>query len=136
MGAAKRAGPRRRANEEESVARADIAHGQHVRRVASVLGLVPERAEEYLSHHRAVWPDVLAALTTAHVTNYSIYRHGDLLFSYFEYRGTDYDADMARIAEDPATKRWWALMMPMQRSLRPGPDEPWWTDLEEVFHLD
>lgn len=136
MGAAKRVGGGAARNEEESVAPADNAHEQNVRRVASVLGLLPERSEEYLSYHQAVWPEVLAALRAANVTNYSIYRHGDLLFSYFEYRGTDYEADMARIAEDPATQRWWALMMPMQQSLRTGPDEPWWTDIDEVFHLD
>ncbi len=114
----------------------DDGNGRPVRRVASVLGLVPEHADDYLRHHRAVWPEVLATLSAANVTNYSIYRHGDLLFSYFEYRGTDYEADMARIAEDPATQRWWALMTPMQQTLRSGPDEPWWTEIPEVFHLD
>lgn len=107
-----------------------------MRRVASVIRLVEEHAEEYLGHHRAVWPDVLAALSAANVANYSIYRHGDLLFSYLEYRGDDYEKDMAAIAQDPATQRWWELMMPMQESLRSAPDEPWWTELDEVFHLD
>ncbi|HUY30535.1 MAG TPA: L-rhamnose mutarotase [Acidimicrobiales bacterium] len=110
--------------------------GAPVRRVASVIGLAEEHAEQYLLHHRAVWPEVLDALSRAHVTNYSIYRHGDLLFSYFEYRGTDFEADMARIAADEATQRWWSIMMPMQRTLRTGPEDPWWTDLEEVFHLE
>ena len=109
---------------------------QPVRRVASVVGLADEHAEEYLRHHQTVWPEVLAALTAAHVTNYSIYRHGGLLFSYLEYRGSDYESDMARIAEDPATRRWWSIVMPMQRSLRSHLDEPWWTELVEVFHLD
>lgn len=136
MGAASRAGGGAAPEEEEPVAPAKDAHEQNVRRVASVLGLVPERTDEYLRHHQAVWPEVLAALRAANVTNYSIYRHGDLLFSYFEYRGTDYEADMARIADDPATQAWWALMMPMQRSLRSSPNEPWWTDIDEVFHLD
>lgn len=107
-----------------------------LRRVAAVIGLADEHAEEYLAHHRAVWPEVLATLRGANVTNYSIYRYGGLLFSYLEYRGTDYEADMAQIAADPATQRWWSLMMPMQRTLRTDPEGPWWTDLEEVFHLD
>lgn len=107
-----------------------------VRRVASVIGLSSEHAEEYLRHHRAVWPEVLDALRRSNVTNYSIYRHGDLLFSYFEYRGDDYELDMAHIAEDEVTQRWWEVMTPMQRTLRSSPDEPWWTELEEVFHLD
>ena len=116
--------------------RAQSTDDRPVRRVASVIGLVDDRAQEYLRHHQAVWPEVLAALSAANVTDYSIYRHGDLLFSYFEYRGADYDADMARIADDPFTQQWWSIMMPMQRSLRSQPDEPWWTELPEVFHLD
>ncbi|MDA8291952.1 MAG: L-rhamnose mutarotase [Actinomycetota bacterium] len=107
-----------------------------VRRVASVIGLADEHAEKYVLEHRAVWPEVLDALRRANVTNYSIYRHGDLLFSYLEYRGSDYEADMARLAEDEPTQRWWSVMMPMQRTLRSDPDAPWWTDLEELFHLD
>lgn len=109
---------------------------QPVRRVASVVGVADEHAEEYLRLHRSVWPDVLAMLEAAHVTNYSIYRHGDLLFSYFEYRGSDYEADMARIEQDPATQRWWSEVMPLQRTLRSGDGEPWWTPLDEVFHLE
>ena len=106
------------------------------RRVAAVIGLRPEHAKEYLRHHEEVWPEVLAALTAAGVSNYSIYRHGDLLFSYLEYHGDDYEADMARIAADPATQRWWSVMMPLQRTLRTQAHEPWWTELAEVFHLD
>lgn len=83
-----------------------------------------------------MWPEALASLTAAHVTNYSIYRHGDVLFSYLECRGTDYDADMARIAEDRATQRRWSIMMPLQRTFTSHADEPWWTELVEVFHLD
>ncbi len=107
-----------------------------IRRVASVIRVPAENLEEYKRYHQAVWPDVLRALSQANVTNYSIYRHGDLLFSYLEYRGADYEGDMARIAEDEATRRWWAIMMPLQRTLRADPADPWWVELEELFHLD
>lgn len=40
--------------------------------------------------------------------NYSIYKDG-FLFSYYEYIGTDYEADMAKMANDPETQRWWAV---------------------------
>ncbi|HVC24541.1 MAG TPA: L-rhamnose mutarotase [Acidimicrobiales bacterium] len=101
-----------------------------------MIALADGRAEEYLRLHREVWPEVLAALSRANITNYSIYRHDGVLFSYLEHRGDDYEADMASLAEDPATQRWWEVMTPMQRTLRATPDDPWWTELEEVFHLD
>ena len=36
-----------------------------------------------------------------------------MLFSYYEYIGTDHAADQARIAADPATQRWWQLTDPL-----------------------
>jgi len=107
-----------------------------VRRIGSLIGLVADSAEEYARLHSAVWPEVLATLSRANVTNYTIFRHGDLLFSYMEYRGSDFEADMARVAADPATKSWWAVVMPMQRTMRSSPDQDWWVPMEELFHLD
>jgi L-rhamnose mutarotase len=107
-----------------------------MKRVASVIGLPPENRAEYERYHAAVWPGVLARLAASHVHNYSIYRHGDLLFSYFEYTGDDYEADMAAIAADPETQRWWAVQMPLQRPLEDRADGEWWKELPEVFHTD
>lgn len=107
-----------------------------MKRIASVIGLPPENAAEYERLHADVWPDVLARLTASNVTNYSIYRHGDVLFSYMEYVGDDLDADMAAIAADPATQRWWAVCQPLQRPLPGRADGDWWKELPEVFHLD
>ena len=96
----------------------------------------PEHLAEYKRQHAAVWPDVLAAIARSHIRNYSIYHRDGVLFSYFEYWGDDYAADMRLMAADPATQRWWSLMEPMQA---PWPDRApgeWWTRMEEVFHQD
>ena len=70
-----------------------------MKRYAAVLGLKPEAVEDYVRVHAAVWPDVLAQIRRSNIRNYSIYlkRPENLLFSYFEYVGTDYEADMAAI---------------------------------------
>jgi L-rhamnose mutarotase len=107
-----------------------------MQRYGSVIGLRPEKAEEYLALHRAVWPGVLARITECNIRNYSIYRYGDLLFSYFEYVGDDYAADMAHMAADPETQRWWDVCMPCQRQTDDAVPGQWWTPIEEVFHED
>ena len=107
-----------------------------VRRIGAVIGLAEESAPEYVRLHAAVWPEVLETLRRANVTNYSIFRRGNLLFSYMEYRGQDLASDMAAVAADPATKRWWEVVTPMQRTMRASADEEWWATMEEVFHLD
>lgn len=107
-----------------------------MKRVASVMGLPPGGVKAYERLHAAVWPAVLERLTACNVTNYSIYRYGELLFAYFEYVGTNYEADMAIIASDPATQKWWDVAMALQRPVDDRLADEWWHDLTEVFHLD
>ena len=105
-------------------------------RHALIVGVRPERREEYLALHRAVWPQVEATLTASHVTNYSIFLTGDTLFAYYEYTGDDHAADMARIAEDRVTREWWTHTDPCQVRIAPE-REPGalWQPLDEIWHL-
>jgi L-rhamnose mutarotase len=105
-------------------------------RIASVIRLRPEKEDEYRALHGAVWPSVLAALRTANVTNYSIFLRDGLLFSYLEYTGDDYAADMARITADPETQRWWTLTDPCQQPLDTAAEGERWAPTEEIFHAD
>jgi L-rhamnose mutarotase len=105
-------------------------------RIASVIRLRPEHEETYRELHRAAWPQVLAALKRANVRNYSIFLRDGLLFSYLEYVGDDYEADMAAIAADEATRRWWQLTDPCQQPVESAAEGEWWAAAEEVFHLD
>ena len=107
-----------------------------MRRVASVIGVDPAGVEEYERLHAHVWPTVLERIAASNIVNYSIYRHGDVLFSYFEYVGDDWDADMAAMAADPETQRWWAVCMPLQRPFEGRAEGDWWMTLPEVFHTD
>ena len=112
-----------------------------MKRYGMVIGLQPEQIEEYKRLHAAVWPDVLKMIAQCHIRNYSIYlRQLDdgqyYLFSYFEYVGSDFAADMARMAADPVTQRWWSLCKPCQKPLANRAPEEWWAAMEEVFHCD
>jgi L-rhamnose mutarotase len=106
------------------------------RRYGSVIRIAPGKREEYRRLHAAVWPQVLATIRDCHIRNYSIFEKDGWLFSYFEYEGEDLAADMARMAADPATRRWWELTEPCQEPLPSrGPGE-WWASMEELFHAD
>ena len=107
-----------------------------VQRIASVIRLRPEKESEYRALHADAWSGVLAALRAAHVTNYSIFLRDGLLFSYLEYIGDDYAADLATVAQDESTQRWWQLTNPCQQPLDTAADGEWWAPAEEVFHLE
>jgi L-rhamnose mutarotase len=112
-----------------------------MKRYGMVIGLRPEKLEEYRQLHAAVWPGVLRMIRDCNIRNYSIYLRTlddgqPYLFSYFEYIGSDFAADMAKMAADPETQRWWTFCEPCQKPLaRRGPGE-WWSTAEEVFHCD
>jgi L-rhamnose mutarotase len=106
------------------------------KRYGQVIKVRPEVLEAYKRYHRAVWPEVAKTIRDCNIRNYSIYLKDGFLFSYFEYVGSDFEGDMARMGEDPKTQEWWAIMKPMQDPLPTrGPGE-WWADMEEVFHQD
>ena len=113
-----------------------VPGGRQPRRIASVIRLRPEKEAEYRELHRAVWPDVLAALKAARIGNYSIFLRDGLLFSYLEYHGDDYVADTQRMASDEATRRWWKLTDPCQQRLDTVRSGEHWAPAEELFHLD
>ena len=88
--------------------------GHIVRRFGQVIGVRPGRIEEYERLHANAWPGVLEAIRRANIRNYSIYRHDDRLFAYFEYAGDDFEGDMATMAADPVVREWWSHTDAMQ----------------------
>ena len=107
-----------------------------MQRYGMVLRVKPEAEQEYRRYHAAVWPGVLDMIRKCNIRNYSIYLKDGVLYSYFEYHGSDFQADMAKMAADPETQRWWAIMEPMQDPLPTRAPGEWWARMEEVFHTD
>ena len=109
-----------------------------MQRMGMVIGIVPEKIAEYKTLHAAVWPQVLARLQEANVRNYTIFLREpeNLLFGYWEYHGTDFAADMAHIAADLETQRWWTFCSPCQAPLASRADGEHWAMMEPVFHMD
>lgn len=112
-----------------------------MKRYGMVIGLRAEKLDEYKKLHAAVWPEVLKMIRECGIRNYSIYlrrlddgRH--YLFSYFEYEGENFAADMARMAADPTTQRWWDLCRPCQQPVEEREPDEWWAGMEEVFHCN
>jgi L-rhamnose mutarotase len=101
-----------------------------------VIRLRPEAEQRYCEYHAAVWPEVLAMIGECNIRNYSIYLKDGWLFSYFEYHGADFQADMAKMAAHPKTQEWWAVMKPMQDPLDTRGPREWWAEMEEVFHCE
>ena len=95
-----------------------------------MLQVRPDRLVEYRERHRAVWPEMLAALRDAGWGNYSLFlREDGLLVGYLETG--DFAAAQAAMASAEVNERWQREMAPFfgeraDEAMRP---------LDEVFHL-
>ena len=115
------------------------AADKKIERFGMVTGLKPEKTAYYKELHAAVWPGVLKKIKECNIQNYSIYlkeiEGKPYLFSYFEYSGNDFDADMKKMAADTTTQRWWRETDPTQIPL---PDaaakKQTWSWMEEVLY--
>ena len=107
-----------------------------MKRFGQIIHLKPECADEYVKQHAAVWPGVLAMISACNIQNYSIFKKDLVLFAYFEYVGNDFDGDMARMAADPETQRWWDVVKPLMQPIETRSAGEFWADMEDIFHLD
>ena len=109
-----------------------------MQRMAMVIGIKPERIDDYKRLHADAWPDILDMISACNITNYSIFLREpeNLLFGYWEYIGEDFEADAARMAADPRTQEWWDICMPCQAPLETRKEGEWWAMMDEVFHHD
>jgi len=110
-----------------------------VRRYGQVIELEPAKMAEYKRLHADVWPGVLKQIKECNIRNYSIHL-GEVqkgrwyLFAYFEYTGEDFEADMAKMAADPTTQKWWDVCEPCQKPISTRKEGEWWHTMEEVFY--
>jgi L-rhamnose mutarotase len=105
-------------------------------RFGQVIRVKPGKLGDYKKYHAQVWPNVLATITRCNIRNYTIFHKDGFLFAYFEYHGSDFKADMDKMAADPKTQEWWAIMNPMQEPLPTRAPGEWWSTMEEVFHTE
>lgn len=109
---------------------------EQVKRHGWVIKVKPEKLQEYKDLHANPWPGVTKMIKECNIRNYSIYYRDGYLFSYLEYTGSDWDADMKKMAADSLTNEWWKLTDPCQEKVETANEDEWWANMEEIFHLD
>ena len=104
-------------------------------RICFQLQVRPDRLDEYVSRHEAVWPEMLQAIADAGRRNYSLFLRDDgMLIGYYE---TDDDAaSAAALAADPRTAAWEASAAEFFVSLEGARPDQGAPTLREVFHLE
>ncbi|MEV6490831.1 L-rhamnose mutarotase [Actinoplanes sp. NPDC051633] len=92
----------------------------------------PDRIDEYVARHRAVWPEMQDALRSTGWRNYSLFLRDDgLLIGYVE--ADDLATSQAAMEALDVNTRWQAEMAEFFAGTTPTEGFPL---LEEVFHLE
>ncbi len=98
----------------------------------------PQLIAEYEQWHRRenAWPEIIASITGAGITNMEIYRTGNRLFMIMETDDTfSGEKKAAADAENPKVQQWEELMWKFQAPLpwaKPGEK---WVLMEKIFQL-
>ena len=111
--------------------RRERVRGDVTQRGAFVLRVKPDRIDDYVEAHAAVWPEMLQSLTDAGIRNFSIFRDGTQVFGYFE--ADDLERAGAHMAAQEVNTRWQDAMAELLEERVPDAGPP---PLEEIFRLD
>ena len=104
-----------------------------MKRIGTIMKLKPGATEDYIKIHNEIWDDVVKAAHEANMCNYTIYRLNDYLFSYYEYIGDDFEADMAKKNALPISKRWQEATGELRECIDDGSKV---IMLDEIWHHD
>ncbi|MDD3194354.1 MAG: L-rhamnose mutarotase [Paludibacter sp.] len=104
-----------------------------MKKIGQMIRLKAEGEAEYVRLHAEPWPGVVDQIYRSNIRNYSIFKRGLNLFACFEYVGDDFEKDMAAMAADKATQKWWEAVKPLMEPLDDRLPGEFWSDMEEIF---
>lgn len=106
-----------------------------MQRIGFRLQLDASRLDDYVKHHKDVWPEMQAALTETGWHNYTLFldRSDASLFGYFET--PDLQAALDGMAKKEVNDRWQAMMSEFFVSLNGSRPDEGFLRLEDVFYL-
>lgn len=108
-----------------------------VQRFGMVIGLKPEKLQQYKELHADPYPGVRDLLQKYNIRNFSIFLQeidGKLYeFAYYEYTGSDYERDRKRLSEEPRNKEWLKVTDSLQIPLEGNKS---WSMMERIFYND
>lgn len=103
-------------------------------RYAFRLRVKPEAIARYELEHTRVWPELLARLKEAGISDYSIFRRGQELI--LVLRVDNFEVAWSKLDEDPVNQRWQTFMAPLFEPLEPLEPGERFPMFREVFHLE
>jgi len=104
-----------------------------MRKIAFKMKLHPGFKDEYKKRHDAIWPELLALLKKAGISDYTIY-FDEETNSLFAVQYVQGDGGSQELGDNELVQKWWKTMVGIMET---NPDNsPVSIQLEPVFHMD
>ena len=105
-------------------------------RVGFQFKIKEDAIEDYKTHHKSVWPEMLDSLKKHGWNNFSLFIRPDgLLFGYVE-TPESFHASLAGLDTERVNTEWQELMAPLFEIAEGERPDTSMIELEEIYHLD
>jgi len=97
----------------------------------------PQFMEEYIQHHKAVWPEIQKSIRDSGILNLEIYRFSNRLFMIMETLDEFSFEQKSKMDQENEKVQEWEKLMWKYQSAIPGakPGEKW-VLMDKIFQLD
>ncbi len=95
----------------------------------------PKLIAAYKTHHKKVWPEVIASLSSSGIDSMDIFCYGNRLFMILvTQEDFDFNQKALQDAANPDVVRWEKLMWMYQQKLPTAKPNEKWVLMETIFH--
>lgn len=96
----------------------------------------PALIEQYIEHHRNVWPEVMESIRMTGITNMQIYRRDNRLFMIMEVdESFSFEGKAAMDRSNERVQAWETLMGNFQQALPSARPDEKWVLMDCIFEL-
>lgn len=96
----------------------------------------PKLIQEYIEHHKSVWPEILESISGAGIIDMEIYHIANRLFMIMETEDDfNPEAKAERDRNNPKVHEWEALMDKYQKRLPFAEEGEKWVPMDKIFSL-
>jgi len=96
----------------------------------------PALIAEYEQYHQSVWPEIIASIKDAGITNMEIYRFGNRLFMTMETNDTfSFERKGVMDAANAKVQEWEQLMWKYQQAIPGAKPGEKWVFMNKIFQL-
>lgn len=97
----------------------------------------PGLIQQYIAHHREVWPEVLKSIRESGISNMQIFRRGNRLYMIMEAEDWfSFERKAAMDAANSTVQAWEELMSGFQQILPETPLGEKWVLMDRIFDLE